>query len=186
VLKSIAAAVLLLAATADAGTIWLRSGSLTFDHVLMGGSTVQLVGNHGFSFEGGAQNAFLQAADCAFECDIGEKYSLGMIVSGNDLPGVAELGTHDFVDVGGLSSLNQLTLTFSGEATVPRGKLVDSKKVQREPVTVGGIFTHDGPGGPFPPVTDTLTGKATAIVTWVEYEGGGSRSIARLRYVITR
>jgi hypothetical protein len=182
-LKGIAAAMLLVASFAQAGEIRLWSGSLTFEDLNVGDATVHLVGNHGFTFEGEALSAFLQAAECAYECDIGEKYSVGMVVSGNDLPGVATMGERDYADVGGLSSLNTMVLTFSGETRVPRGKLPRTQTVQ---VKVGGVFEHEGPGVPYPTVTETLSGKGMAIVTWVQYEESGDRVIGRLRYVIGR
>ena len=42
-----------------------------------------------------------------------------MQVSGNDLPGVAELGNQDYTDMGSLSGNNGMLLVISGQATLP-------------------------------------------------------------------
>jgi len=179
----LASALVLLATLADAGTIRLNGGSLVFESILAGDSAVNLTGSRGFSFEGHAQSAYLEAADCVFECDIGETYSVGMIVSGNDLPGVAELGAIDYVDVGGVNSWNTLVLTVSGTAKVPRMGAVDTK-VQTVPVTFGGQFYHEAPV-PLLPVIEQIVGKGRAIVTWTKYEDR-DRSIRRIVYRVGR
>ena len=54
-----------------------------------------------------------------YPCDPGETVSLGMQVSGNDLPGVAEPGNQDYTDMGSLSGNNGMLLVISGQATLP-------------------------------------------------------------------
>jgi hypothetical protein len=190
-IKYILASVLMVASTASAQEIQLNSGSLLCTNLLFCDfPAIHLTGDRAFSFEGVGADARVDAADCALDdCDAGETYSLFMTVNGNDLGGVAELDGVTYTDVGGLSSPNQMTLTMTGFARVPRRLGPSRIRRQRIPVVVGGSFTHAMPD-PLAPVTETLTGRAIAVVTWqvapVEPSGvePGARIITRLRYVI--
>lgn len=169
--------VVLLPALAGAGTINIRSVSMDFEDPLMGGSYVELSGSRDFSFDGYAQNAFLESADCAFGCDAGESVSLGLHVSGNDLPGVAELGGIDYTDVGGPSSLEQLSLVVTGHAIVPRFRDVPIR-VQRVNAALSGQFYHDGNA------IEVLRCPTTVVLTW--QNGDGVWFLDRVQYILHR
>jgi hypothetical protein len=155
--------------TASAGTINLRSGTLDFESVLFGDGPVHLEGNRRFVFDGYAQNARLDAADCAFGCAPGERVSLFATVVGNDLPGVATLGDETFDDVGGALSWESLSLTIQGFAKVPRlGRR--SVKTQVVPVRLSGSFYHGAPEVPLAQLVEHMTVRAIAVITWTRYE----------------
>jgi hypothetical protein len=163
--------VLLLACfgTASAGTVKLRSGTLDFESVLVGDGPVHLEGNRHFTFDGYAQNARLDAADCAFGCDPGERVSLFATVEGNHLPGLATLGDETFNDVGGMLSWESLSLTITGFATVPRlGRR--PVKTQVVPVRLIGSFYHGAPSIPLAPLVEHMTVRAIAVITWTRYD----------------
>jgi hypothetical protein len=169
--------VVLLPALAGAGTVNLRSGSMDFEDPMIGDSAVHMTGSRGWDFEGYAESAWLEAADCAFGCDAGEVISVGLHSSGNDLPGVAELGSQDFYDVGDPSSLAQLDLLVTGQATVPHFSRNVLKRIQRVSAALTGVFWHDGMG-------DALSSPVTVWLTW--QNGGGVWYLDRVQYVVRR
>ena len=166
-LRVLTAILLTCFGTAFAGTIHVRRGTLDFESVVVGDGPVHLEGDRHFSFDGFAQLARLDAADCSFPCEPRETVSLFATVVGNDLPGVVELGDQTFTDVGGLVSLSSMSLTITGQGTVPlMGKA--STKIKSYPVKLVGEFVHYE-GIPYAPVIENLVAKAKAIVTWTKY-----------------
>jgi hypothetical protein len=119
--------------------IRLKAGSMDFEGVLLGDSLVHLEGSRGFVFDGYAQSARLDVADCYYPCDPGETVSIYAIASGNDLPGIASLDGRESVDVGGMSSLNQLWFEITGQFKIPRLG-TDEKAVTAWQVV--GVFCH--------------------------------------------
>jgi hypothetical protein len=107
-----------LVASAHADTIRLREGSIEFQSLLLSDAAVHLEGRD-FSFEGFAQLARLDAAECVFACDPDEVVSLFMTVSGNDLPGVVTWEGTEYTDVGSLISPNQMNLRIVGQMRLP-------------------------------------------------------------------
>jgi hypothetical protein len=166
--------------SAFAGTVRLRSGTLDFESLLSGDGPVHLEAR-GFSFDGFAQTARLDAADCVFPCEPQETFSLFATVGGNDLPGVAIMGDKEWVDVGSLLTPDFMSITITGKGVVPLLGTV-TEKIRRYRVKLVGQFVHYE-GVPIAPVVEELVAVATAVVTWTKYEDD-AWSISHLTYTI--
>jgi hypothetical protein len=127
-------------ASASAGSIPLRAGSIDYPDVLSGDGLVHLQGRD-FVFDGWAQSSRLDAADCAFPCSPGETVSLYATASGNDLPGIATWRGTEYADIGSLTSPNQMVFQITGKMSLPRiGRA--STKTRTVRAKFAGTFYH--------------------------------------------
>ena len=139
----------------------LRAGSLDFESMFAGNGPVYLEGR-GFTFDGFAFNARLDAVDCAFPCSPGETVSLSAAACCNDLPGVAIFRGVEFVDVGSLLGPNQMEFAITGRMKLPR---LRPGEVQTE--TARGRFVGYFRHAEVPlaePVVERLTADVVVIV----------------------
>ena len=183
--RAVGALVLGIVVSANAEKIPLRAGSIEFDSVMQGDGPVHLEGRN-FTFDGWAQLARLEAVDCVFGCDAGETMSLGMFVSGNNLPGIATFHGVEYSDVGSLIGPNQMQVNITGQTTLPRfGNKTEKTKTVK--VKMGGLFSHAAV--PFPYVTETLVGAGVATVIlekMVDPTGEDAWIVTHLSYDITK
>ena len=154
--------------SASGGTIHLSSGSIDYPNLLSGDGTVHLVGDRGFTFDGGALVSPLGAARCVSPCSPGITISLSASASGNDLPGNATLDGISYTNIGDPNSPESMSFNITGEVIAPPFG-PSSTEVLVAPVTFRGTFTHRQiPAFPFNPTSETLVGGAIATLTLVQ------------------
>jgi len=168
-------AFVLFSQSASAGTINLSSGTIDFPSVVVGDGPVLLMGDRGFTFDGRAELARLGAGACFISCAPGSTINLDAIVSGNDLRGVATLDRKSFPDVGGLNSLEQMTISIDGEMIAPPAPAFGASPTETvfAPGTFGegfgapAFFNHEGGH-------ESLVGNEIAAVTLKYFDFGPS------------
>src|SRR5262245_58179176 len=153
--------------SASAGTINLSSGTMDFSSVAFGDGPVLLLGDRGFTFEGFALTANVQACPCV----PGSTINLDASVSGNDLPGNATLDGSSFANVGAQNSSEQMTISIDGEVLAPPAPPFGASTTETliVPSTFDGVFHHDNPGA-----SESLVAKATAAATLEFFDFGES------------
>ena len=115
----LAVVVLGTAISAAAQVVVVRQGAITLPSMFPPAS-IELSGTRGFSFSGGASGGgFSAMTACEEGCLPGSVVSLEAEFAGSNLGGTARLQGTTYVDIGSLSSLENLVLLTAGEATLP-------------------------------------------------------------------
>ena len=115
----VALAVLITAVSAAAQVVVVRQGAISVPSMFPPAS-IELSGTRGFKFEGGASGwGFTAMTQCEEGCLPGSVVSLEAEFAGSNLGGTARLQGRTYVDIGSLSSTENLVLLTSGEATLP-------------------------------------------------------------------
>jgi hypothetical protein len=146
-------------AVADPIPVAVTGGSLAMQG---GGGTISLVGDHGFTFNGGVgvTGGIFGPFETCFSCAPGATFSLFAHWLGNDLPGTATFEGVTYEGVGGLQPGRAFgDVTFSGSAIAP--------SVQALNATVTAPFLFEGHFTFVLPVaaSASLSGAGTATVT---------------------
>jgi hypothetical protein len=150
--------------------IRLDAGSMDFEQILLGDSAVHLEGSRGFVFDGYATLARLDAVDCYYPCDPVETVSIYATAVGNDLQGIASLDGREYVDVGGMSSLNQMRFEITGRFRIPRLGTRDEKTLTVRG-KIAAVFCHEE----IPlaqAVCEPIKGRVIATIGLYKYDGG--------------
>ncbi len=174
--------VVLLTAGAEAGTITLRAGSLTYHDPLKfqfhDGQVFSLVGERGFSFHGVVDIMQLNAGACTinavwnpycagYATSVPGGIATGGTISGYFYPGLGLIGTatldgRTFAHVGVPNSTQRIHLWTYGSVPVPAATATGNP-VRSAIIPFIGEFKYGT-------VTETLTGKLLCTVEFEKYQ----------------
>jgi len=161
-LTHVSAVLLLLVSSASAGTIHLTGGSIDYPDVVIGDGFVHLIGDRGYTFDGGALLSPLGASACNL-CAPGTQISVSASASGNDLPGNATLDGVSYSGIGDPNSPESMSFQIAGQLVVPP---LGPATTVTTPITITGIFVHrQNPVSPFNPTSEMLVGGGIATLS---------------------
>lgn len=171
----------LLAAPVSADQlIAIRHGAMVLPFFQNG--SVELSGTRGFKFQGAVIDwGFTAMTICSDEgvCPPGAVVSLGAGAAGSGVNGTARLRGTTFIDVGSLSSTENLVLMFSGQATMPA--MSDGPTTMTAPFDFAGSFSYQQDGEQH---TDLLTGGGLVTMFIEPHPDGASWLITGAEFTL--
>jgi hypothetical protein len=168
--------VLACAGPADADTIAITRGSLTFNGSFF--EPLTIAGDRGFTLHAVVGNGAVDfVPSCGSICAPGTTFSLGAFWTGSDLLGSASIDGRTFDDVGGLSSDTSAQARFSGAISLP---LAGRAVTVRSPFAFEGSLAAFHPLEGLPVEQFDLFGRGTAIGTFSRIGGQDEWNIDRV------